>query len=110
VSLADYGKFYAAIQSVLDAAVWQVTFVPQEASAVNSTASGNKQAQLLSSVQRLIDAGNFAEALIEAQKATRKFPNSGEAYYLLGLAQGYADQGEAAQQSFSKARELGFTP
>ncbi|MFO1369730.1 MAG: DUF3857 domain-containing protein [Marinagarivorans sp.] len=110
ISLADYPKFYAAIQSVLDGAIWQVTFAPQENSAANTSTSGNKQAQTLSNVQRLIDAGNFAEALIEAQKATRKFPNSGEAFYLLGLAQGYADQAEAAQQSFSKARDLGFTP
>lgn len=110
VSVADYPKFYAAIQSVLDAAVWQVTFVPQENDTATAKTNESKQAQILGSVQRLIDAGNFAEAVIEAQKATRKFPTSGEAYYLLGLAQGYADQGEAAQQSFSKARELGFTP
>jgi len=110
VSLADYPKFYAAIQSVLESAVWQVTFVPQEASSSSTSGEGNKQAQILTSVQRLIDNGNFADALLEAQKATRKFPTSGEAYYLLGLAQGYLDKGEAAQQSFLKARELGFTP
>ncbi len=110
VTLADYGKFYSAIQSVLDAAPWQVTFVPAENPVDKPVAQGNKQAQALSSVQGLIDAGKFNEALIEAQKAARKFPTSGEAYYLLGLAQGYLDQGEAAQQSFTKARELGFTP
>ena len=110
LSLADYPKFYAAIQSVLDAAVWQVTFAPQENAPTSGAGNSGKQAQILSGVQRLIDAGNFAEALAEAQKATRKFPTSGEAFYLLGLAQGYADQGEAAQQSFTKARELGFAP
>ncbi|HEY6530408.1 MAG TPA: DUF3857 domain-containing protein [Cellvibrionaceae bacterium] len=110
ISLLDYPKYYAAVQSVLDGAFWQIGFIPNQSSSTPVTAASSKEAQSLESVHRLLDTGNFSEALNEAQKITHKFPTSGEAFYLLGLAQGYADQGEAAQQSFSKARELGYTP
>ncbi|MEY4588240.1 MAG: hypothetical protein RL497_316 [Pseudomonadota bacterium] len=110
INLVDYPKYYAAVQSVLDGAIWQVNFTPQETQAPKGSAATGQESQVLNSVHRLLDAGNFAEALREAQAATRKFPANGEAFYLLGLAQGYTDQGEAAQQSFNKARELGFVP
>lgn len=110
INIADYPKYYAAVQSVLDSASWQVAFVPNETATNTKLPAVDKQAQLLGGIQHLLDSGNFADALSEAQKATHKFPNSGEAFYLLGLAQGYTDQGDAAQQSFTKARELGYVP
>lgn len=110
ISLAEYPKYYSAVQSVLEGAIWQVGFLPKESASLPAKSARGDNTPALAAIRQLLDSGDFSAALRAGQNAVKQFPNSGEAFYLLGLAQGYSDQAEAAQKSFKKARELGFAP
>jgi hypothetical protein len=109
ISLLEYPKFYAAAQNLLDAPGWQVHFLPATKSSTTNKAASDVGG-LVAQARQALDSGDFAQALRLAQNAVAAAPKNGEAYYVLGLAQGYQEQVDAANQSFSRARELGYNP
>ncbi len=112
IPLSTYPRFFAAVKNVLDAPAWQVIYTPKLPSgsmSKNAGSTGPAQVQL-EQVRQLLDRGDYAQALTMSQQVIIAAPKSGEAYYLLGLAQGYQDQVDAANKSFSQAKELGYSP
>ena len=116
ITQARYDKFYASVKNLLDAPVWQVAYLPQSGAAEKKLAAKAnngleyKGQELLDQARHFLDEGSFAQALKVAEMAVAASPKNGEAFYVLGLAQGYQGQVEAANKSFLKATELGFSP
>lgn len=60
--------------------------------------------------QHHLDNGDFEAALEPAQAAVDAHQDSGEAWFLLGTAQGFNGHFAASDASFEKAISLGYTP
>ncbi|MET0357541.1 MAG: tetratricopeptide repeat protein, partial [Cellvibrio sp.] len=67
-----------------------------------------KAANFISLAKLQIKNGEYDKALETAKQAIKSEPKNAEAYYVLGLAQGYNNLLIESEKSFSKAEELGF--
>lgn len=111
LSLKEYADYYQQIQQLLDTQDWNLSYVYNTSSAALAAVktSGKSETDQLMAIIRLhIKNGQYADALTTAEDAVIKAPNSGEAYYLLGLAQGYNNLLEESDKSFHKAEYLGY--
>lgn len=109
ISLQDYPSFFAAIKNLAAAPAWQVVFTPKN-TPIEAPSSGTAVADLLTKAKQFLDAGEFKQALTLCEQAVALAPKNGEAFYVLGLSQGYLEQLDQAKKSFSRAKELGFNP
>jgi len=111
LSVKDYATYYQQIQQLLGAQDWNLSYVYNTNSlalAAVKTSGKSETDQLMAIIRLHIKNGQYLDALSIAQDAVIKAPNSGEAYYLLGLAQGYNDLLEESDNSFRKAEYLGY--
>lgn len=109
----DYSQYYDLIQQLLESSDWSITYnhdkTAVELNKLNQTATTSGKAENFISIARLyIKKGAYEKALTAATQATKAEPKNGEAYYLLGLAQGYSNLLYESEKSFAKAEELGF--
>lgn len=109
----DYAHYYQLVQQLLDSGDWSISYNydkgAAELAALTLTAANSGKADNFISIARLhIKKGAYAQALSAAIQATKIEPGSGEAYYMLGLAQGYSNLLYDSEKSFAKAEELGF--
>jgi transglutaminase-like putative cysteine protease len=113
VSLKNYADYYQYIQDLLNTQDWGLSYVfnsfDAELAAVKQSGKTTQQQQL-SLVRLHIKNGQYSEALKIAEAAVIAAPASGEAYYLLGLAQGYNDLLTESDKSFYKAELMGYSP
>ncbi len=112
ISQQDYKTFYDAIMGIEKLSPWYVNFSRDpDAGNVASEATLADDAtptQRIARLQSWLDSGEFDKALQEAQALVEAYPDNGEAYYFLGLAQGYRGQFDSSNRSFAKAVELGY--
>jgi len=67
------------------------------------TAKSDGQAQLLGEAHSLLDMGDFAQAIDRLMNVLTADNTCAKAHFLLGLAQEYTDDREAASESFRRA-------
>jgi len=109
----EYPQYYDLVQQLLDSNDWSITYsydkTTAELNKLNQTAAASGKAENFISIAKLyIKKGAYEKALTAATQATKIEPKNGEAYYLLGLAQGYNNLLYESEKSFVKAEELGF--
>lgn len=113
VSLKNYTDYYQHIQDLLSTPDWNLSYVysslDAELAAVKKSGKSTQQ-QHLALIRLHIKNGQYAEALKIAEATVVASPASGEAYYLLGLAQGYNDLLTESDKSFHKAELMGYSP
>jgi Flp pilus assembly protein TadD len=77
--------------------------------ALKETATKSGKASSFIALAKLqIKNGAYNKALEAATQAIKSEPKNAEAYYVLGLAQGYTNLLYESEKSFAKAEELGF--
>lgn len=111
---SQYKHYYDAVQSINKEDIWVVKMLPKQ----NNTLTANvKQGIKPNSVEYYvnlakahIEQGEFDQALTPAQQAVDLKPGSGEAWYVLGMVQGFNSLIEESSHSFSKAEDLGHIP
>ena len=112
ISQQDYKTFYEQITGIEKLSPWIVNFSrdPEAARLAGDTSLSEdaSPAQRIARLQQWLDNGEFDKALQEAQALVEAYPDNGEAYYFLGLAQGYRGQFDSSNRSFAKAIELGY--
>jgi len=114
VSPQAYVRFYEQIQQLLDASEWILVYRYDKNAADLTTlqeaaTKTGKAASFIALAKLHIKTGNYGKALDAANQAVKSEPKNAEAYYLLGLAQGYNNMLYESDKSFAKAEELGFT-
>ena len=108
-----YKRFYDQIHQLLDASEWSVVYRydknAADLAALKETAAKTGKADSLIALAKLhIKNGNYGKALEAANQAVKNEPKNAEAFYMLGLAQGYNNLLYESDKSFAKAEELGF--
>lgn len=108
----QYGRYYRSLEALTQSQAWVVSMVEQDKTRDETLDIGatNQLADILKQTQSAIDTGEFQRALDWANKAVNIDANSGEAWYLLGMAQGLNTELEASNASFEKAAALGYLP
>jgi hypothetical protein len=113
IGIKEYPQFYELVQQLLDSSSWSVSYnydaTAQELAALTTTAAKNQKAASFIAIAQLhIKNGAYKKALDAATEAVKKEPKNSEAYYWLGLAQGYSNLLSEADKSFAQAEALGF--
>lgn len=113
VSPQEYAQFYEKIHQLLDASEWAVVFRydknTADLAALKDTAAKTGKADSFIALAKLqIKNGTYDKAMETAKQAVKSEPKNAEAYYVLGLAQGYNNLLYDSEKSFAKAEELGF--
>jgi transglutaminase-like putative cysteine protease len=108
-----YARFYEQIHQLLDASEWVIVYRydknAADLAALKETAAKTGKADSFIALAKLhIKNGNYGKALEAANQAIKSEPKNAEAYYVLGLAQGYNNLLYESDKSFTKAEELGF--
>jgi hypothetical protein len=116
VTPMKYPEFYTSINQLLDSSDWLISYhydkgaselAALEQSTTKSDASVSA-ADFIALAKLQIKSGAYDKALNAANQAVIKAPKNSEAYYVLGLAQGYNNLLYESEKSFAKAEELGF--
>jgi len=111
VELKDYADFYAKTQALLNTPDWSVTYnynkINAELMALQNTDQSDVN-NLIALAKHHIKNGQYDKALVVAQNAVKTAPKKAEAYYILGLAQGYNNLFSESDASFKKAEALGY--
>lgn len=113
VSPQEYAHFYEQIHQLFDASEWTLVYRydknAADLTALQETAAKTGKATSFIALAKLhIKNGNYGKALESANQAVKSEPKNAEAYYVLGLAQGYNNMLYESDKSFAKAEELGF--
>lgn len=111
ISLMDYPDFYEKTQAMLNNRDWMISYQYNEAHSelLALEKSGKKDAaHYIALTKHHIKQGDYATALDTAKQAVKLAPQKAEAFYILGLAQGYNNFLPEADASFKKAEALGF--
>lgn len=113
VSPQDYTRFYEQIHQLLDASEWTLVYrydknAADLAALKESAAKTGKASSFIALAKLQIKNGSYSKALEAAAQAVKSEPKNAEAYYVLGLAQGYTNLLYESEKSFAKAEELGF--
>lgn len=114
LSVAEYDRYYQAMAAIGDAGNWVLRYVndqeKQELAALQESAGDGSLDTALKQLRFHLDRGQFEQALTLAADVVESDSGSGEAWYLLGVAQGFSALIDESMASFAKARELGYTP
>jgi hypothetical protein len=113
VSPEEYVHFYEQIHQLLDASEWTIVFrydknAADLAALKETAAKTGKASSFIALAKVQIKNGTYDKALESATQAVKSEPKNPEAYYVLGLAQGYSNLLYESEKSFAKAEELGF--
>ena len=113
ISPQAYARFYEQIHQLFDVSEWGVVFRFDKHAAdlavLQATAVKTNKAENFIAIAKLhIKNGNYGKALEAANQAIKSEPNNAEAYYVLGLTQGYNNLLYESDKSFAKAEDLGF--
>lgn len=108
-----YERFYEQVRQLLDASEWTVVYrfdknAADLAALKQATVTTGKAESFIALTKLHIKNGNYSNALEAATQAIKSEPKNAEAYYVLGLAQGYNNLLYESDKSFAKAEELGF--
>lgn len=110
----EYADYYAQVQQLVMGPTWQVQFrydkAQAELMALQQHTDSDPAASQIGVARHHMRYGQYALALTSAEQAVEYGPDNGEAHYVLGLAQGYQNLFSESDQSFRKARELGYRP
>jgi len=109
----EYPRFYEQIHLLLDSNEWLLVYRydknAADLAALKETAAKTGKAENYIALAKLqIKNGDYGKALETAKQAVKAEPKNAEAYYVLGLAQGYNNLLNESEKSFAKAEELGF--
>ena len=111
VALQSYPDFYEKTSELLESNDWLLSYEYNK-TAAELFALENKgktdAASLIALTKLHIKNGAYAKSLDTAQQAVKVSPNKAEAYYVLGLAQGYNQLLPESDASFKKAEALGY--
>ncbi|WP_096086273.1 DUF3857 and transglutaminase domain-containing protein [Agaribacterium haliotis] len=115
LSAADYRDYYQAVQALDQRPVWLVKMLEDSSNSFAEAAEPLPSAVrtapgLIAQARALLEAGRFSEALNSAEQAVATQQQNGEAWYVLGLTQGFNSQIENSATSFAKAEDLGYQP
>ncbi len=111
ISLKDYGDFYQKTNELLESNDWALSYEYNTTAAELVALENNGKsdvASLIALTKLHIKNGDYAKSLTAAQQAVKASPKKAEAYYVLGLAQGYNQLFTESDASFKKAESLGF--
>ncbi len=115
----DYAAFHHAIMGLQQEPAFVVQQQTASARVVKPDARdkantaltpSDSASQAFQAIRDALTQGAFEAALEQANQAAAQYPKSGEALYLLGLAQGYNDQLEDSEKSLQSAKALGYQP
>ena len=111
ITKEEYGHFYNELFSLEDLAPWVVSFTKDKQFSLpadkNIAGVDDSIQSRINGVQSLLDKGEFKKALAQAESLVSEFPKNAQAYYFLGLAQGYSGMFDQSNESFEKAMDLG---
>jgi hypothetical protein len=111
VDVNNYGDFYQKTNELLDSNDWAISYeynkTAAEVLALQNKGS-NDVISLIELTKLHIKNGDYAKSLATAQQAVKTSPKKAEAYYVLGLAQGYNQLLPESDKSFKKAEALGY--
>lgn len=114
---AEYKTYYQSLLQLGERGSWLVSLHPDERQKTQAALAslqlekgGNSVEYLLQLARHHIDQGEFDQALVPAQKAVKINEANGEAWYVLGMAQGFSSQLDDSSNSFAKAKALGYVP
>jgi tetratricopeptide (TPR) repeat protein len=114
LTVTEYEQYYSALNSMADAGHWLVSYLAdekqQQLAKVTAEASSTDLQSQLSLARYYLDQGQFEKALEPAVTAVNLDRGSGEAWYVLGVVQGYNAMVDESMNSFAQASSLGYTP
>ncbi|GGY61971.1 hypothetical protein GCM10011613_01780 [Cellvibrio zantedeschiae] len=113
ISAQEYARYYEQIHQLLEASEWTLVYSYDKnaadlASLKEAAAKTGKAESFIALAKLQIKNGTYDKALEAAKQAVKSEPKNAEAYYVLGLAQGYNNLLYDSEKSFAKAEELGF--
>lgn len=113
VTPQEYMRYYELTRQIFDASEWSITYrydknAADIAALKDTAAKTGKAASFIALAKLQIKNGDYGKALEAANQAIKSEPKNAEAYYILGLAQGYNNLLIESDKSFAKAEELGF--
>lgn len=111
VQLADYADFYQKSQALFNDSDWTISYQYSQAAAETyALEHAGKQDgdHFIALARHQLKQGQYSAALEAAKQAVKVAPKQAEAYYILGLAQGYNNQLPEADASFKKAEAMGY--
>lgn len=111
VALQDYADFYQKTNELIESNDWLLSYEYNKTAAELLALESNGKsdvASLIALTKLHIKNGAYKKSLATAQQAVKAGPNKAEAYYVLGLAQGYNQLLPESDASFKKAEALGF--
>lgn len=110
----EYKRYIEQLENVQKEGLWSFILSKKSksdseilSSAFNETSSLNEQLKLL---RQFLERGAYVKALLPAKKIVEHNPNNGEAWYLLGVIQGYNALMTDSRRSFNEAKRLGYEP
>lgn len=114
LSPSEYHRYYDAINNLKSAGHWAVSYSTvsnqNRLAGIKDSINENDLHDQLALARYYLQQGEFDRAIAPAKAATEIDSSSGEAWYILGVAQGYSALVEESEKSFSRATALGYTP
>ncbi len=110
LSVAEYKAYFGGLEKITQLAPWVIRMFDDTSLAEDIDTDNKDTAYALAIAKQNIDEGRFEKALISAKYAVSLDTQNGEAWYLLGLAQGLNTLLDESEDSFKKAESLGYLP
>ncbi len=117
LDLAEYEDYYEAVNNIVKYSPWVVSMRPRLESVVKASVedAASKYGEdsvhyYIAKANGDIDKGNVGSALKAARKAVEIDASNGQAWYVLGKAQGLNALFEESSKSFAKGESLGYQP
>ena len=111
IALKDYADFYKKTNELIESNDWTLSYEYNKTAAelIALESTGKTDVVSLIALTKLhIKNGAYEKSLATAQQAVKAAPQKAEAYYVLGLAQGYNQLLPESDASFKKAEALGY--
>ncbi len=111
IALQDYGDFYKKTNELIESNDWTLSYEYNKTAAELIALESNGKTDVVSLIALTklhIKNGAYEKSLVTAQQAVKAAPQKAEAYYVLGLAQGYNQLLPESDASFKKAEALGY--
>ena len=117
LSANEYHDYYAAVEKAANNEGWLVSLQPdalqqekQQLADIKTAHGAQSLTYFLAKARSDIARADFEGALNAARQAVDVDQQSGEAWYLLGMAQGFSAMIDDSTRSFERAEALGYLP